>query len=313
MEIRRRERHVTQRRDAEEVTILLAAGHGRTPDILTALHVRECRVPVAAEHDTVVTADAARTLEQRESLPLLRRQRIRVALEVTVERCTRRDQCALERGDRARHVIERQRILLTWERCREERLVSGLTQSLHRLLRRQVHLDVSLDRTLGLLLECRCAPVPELRGEEGGVEDRGTVPRAGPRTFADRDLARIHACRTDHMAGVARDDPRPRQLRLEEELVSELDPFRRRRVVLRLRRLLGKRLEQWRNALGPAPVRGRDLVAVLAGARGECEKQRNQEDRACCGTEDAPSLYRHESLHEVFTVSDKGSLVDGDR
>src|SRR5690606_30536696 len=128
--------------------------------------VRERGVPVAAEQHAVVAADAARALEDREPALLQRRERRRVPGEVAVERRAGRDQRALERRDRFRDVVEGERLLLAGERGGEERLVPGLAQPLHRLLRREVHLHMRLDWPLRLLLERRRPPIPELRGQE---------------------------------------------------------------------------------------------------------------------------------------------------
>src|SRR5690606_10222761 len=125
-----------------------------------------------------------------------------------------------------------------------ERLVAGLTQPLHRLLRREVHLHVRLDRPLRLLFERRRPAVPELCGEERGVVDGRAVARTRARALTDRDRPGIHTARTDDVTRVARDDARARELRLEEQLVPEVDPLLRTGVVRRMLGALGERLEE---------------------------------------------------------------------
>src|SRR5690606_35865338 len=104
-------------------------------DIVRALHVRERGVPVAAEQHAVMAADAAGALADREPALLQRRERRRVAGEVAIERRARRDQRPLERRDRLRDVVEVERLWIIGERGLEGRLVPGLAQPLHRLLR----------------------------------------------------------------------------------------------------------------------------------------------------------------------------------
>src|SRR5690606_34101952 len=114
-----------------------------------------------------------------------------------------------------------ERILLTWEGFPEDRLVARLPQPLDRLLRRQIHLHVRLDRPFRLLLERGGPSIPELRVQEGGVEHGGAVPRSLAGALPDGDFTRIHAPRSYDVAGVAGDDPRAGELRLEEQLVPE--------------------------------------------------------------------------------------------
>src|SRR5690606_20656642 len=247
VEVRRGERHVAQRRDTEHVAVLLPARHRSAADVLRPRDVRERRIPVPSEQHAVVAADAARFLEDLEPALLQRGERCGVPLEVAVERRARRDQRPLERSNRLRDVVEGERVLLVGERRPEKRLVPGLTQPLHRLFGREVHLHVRLDRPLGLLLQRRRPAVPELRGEERRIEDGRAVPRALAGALADRHRARIHAGRADHVTGVARNDARTRELRLEEQLVPEINALRRARVVRRMLRRRGKRLEERRH------------------------------------------------------------------
>src|SRR5690606_5169008 len=267
--------------------------------------------------DAVVAADAPGLLEDAEPFLLQRRQGGFVALEVPVEGRARGDQRALEGRDRLGDVVEVQRIFLARERGGEERLVADLPESLDRLLRREVHLDVGLDRALRLLLQGRRAAVPELRREERRVVDGRAVPRPHPRALADCDLAGIDPGRAHDVARVARDDPGPRELRLEEELVAEIDPFRRARVVFGVLGGRGERLEERGYVYGTRTFRGHrgfGYIADLAGGGPEeqCaeEKERSRFDDAGARPPSArPRLSMITRLHGHGFASDLGSAA----
>src|SRR5690606_22448399 len=106
------------------------------------------------------------------------------------------------------------------------------------------HLDRVGRRTFRLLFERRCAAVPELGGQERGVEYRGRVASALLSVDADRRRPVIVAALSQVVARETRDRAGRREPGVEVEHLAELDFRRRRGVVGRLRSNLGERLPE---------------------------------------------------------------------
>src|SRR5690606_5188833 len=143
------------------------------------------------------------------------------------------------------------------------------------------------------------------------------VPRPHPRALADCDLAGIDPGRAYYVARVARDDPGPREHRLEEEIVAEIDPLRRARVVFGVLGGRGERLEERGYVCGTRTFRGHrgfGYIADLAGGGPEeqCaeEKERSRFDDAGARPPSArPRLSMITRLHGHGFASDLGSAA----
>ena len=133
-------------------------------------------VHAAADVDAVVAAGAALVDEQPQTLLLLRRKRVRVAPQVTVERRVRRDQGRLEYGDRLLDIVDRERIGVAREGLLEHRHIArNAAQLLDHMLVGGSHLDRVDHRPACLLLEILGPPVPELGGVEYRIETVGAL------------------------------------------------------------------------------------------------------------------------------------------
>jgi hypothetical protein len=77
-----------------------------------------------------------------------------------------------------------------------------------------------------LILECRSAPIPELREVEATVEDGRRIQPPTAFADADRDTASVVAAVRHVVASAARDGAIRREALVAEQLFAELHAFR---------------------------------------------------------------------------------------
>src|SRR5882757_3038166 len=112
MKVGRRERHVTQRWDLELVLVARIVGHVEPSQIgwpqrapgEVVLHLAHRLEGVAADVGTLMAGDAAQRDERFVAALLDRGQRRSVALQAAIEGRVRRDERALELGERDEKV-----------------------------------------------------------------------------------------------------------------------------------------------------------------------------------------------------------------
>ena len=141
----------------------------------------------------------------------------------------RSDQRALVGGDRLGGVVDRHRVA----RGRKPRQTTTVSRDCadavdRRLQVLHAHLDRVRDRALRLRLERRCAAVPELRGQERGVQHGRCVAAADDAVHADRGRSVIVAAFHDVVAGRARDGPGLREARVVDTASCPSSDLRQR-------------------------------------------------------------------------------------
>src|SRR5690606_30157727 len=114
------------------------------------------------------------------------------------------------------HVVDARRILVRREgRCDFLHVLRNAAQGVFHVLRRGVHLNAGLDRTLGLFSQVRGTTVPELGGVEHGVQYSGRVTRTVLPAVAHGGGDVVRTACADAAACVTGDDVALGETRLE--------------------------------------------------------------------------------------------------